>query len=188
MKTLERNEQRKFETACFSILNIDSWVPHWRTPETVHERSMKESNLHEKYFKERMRKMLSSRQVAIAVSAGAENAWRHHDWAQANQHLLSWTKQDLKFVQVGLQSRYTLPWVCLKRCTECKDTLVSCSTAHFCSRGWLRVAHLVSTTEQSPNFLLVYLLISSLPGPFPILQGAREKMISWIPELFIPRL
>ena len=51
---------------------IESGVPHWCTPGTVHERSVKELIWHGKDCWEV--------QLAIAVSAGWENACQHHEW------------------------------------------------------------------------------------------------------------
>ena len=159
------------------LSKIDSGVPHWCTPGTVHDRSVKELIWN---WKDCWKV-----QIAIAVSPGWKNACRHND-RDLSAHSMNTTRpqnRSGRSLQLSRCPTLGLPqslyWV-----LGYSKSVVVPPTLHFCSRSWLEVAHLVSC---EPNwiqsrvvfFFFFFPLSLSLPVSDSTRSVARAKRISW---------
>ena len=138
------------------LSKIDSGVPRWCTPGTVHERSVKELiwNLKDCW----------KVQIAIAVSSGWKNACRHND-RDLSAHFMNTRPQNRsgRSLQLSRCPTLGLPQSLFWVLGYSKSVVVP-PTLHFCSRGWLEVAHLVSCEPnwiQSKWFFFLSLSLSA---------------------------
>ena len=163
------------------LSKIDSGVPHWCTPGTVHERSVKELIWN---WKDCWKV-----QIAIAVSPGWKNACRHND-RDLSAHSMNTTRpqnRSGRSLQLSRCPTLGLPqslyWV-----LGYSKSVVVPPTLHFCSRSWLEVAHLVSCKPnwiQSEWFFFLFFFFPLSLCRFPIRQGALHVRKGY-PELVIP--
>ena len=155
------------------LSKIDSGVPHWCTPGTVHERSVKELIWN---WKDCWKV-----QIAIAVSPGWKNACHHND-RDLSAHSMNTTRpqnRSGRSLQLSRCPTLGLPqslyWV-----LGYSKSVVVPPTLHFCSRSWLEFAHLVSCdpTEYSPSgFFFFFLLFLSAGFRFDKERCTCEKDI-----------